>query len=277
MHVHKKIDISVDDAFAQKFAEMYIHQRSLPQFDYTQLNNSVLFNNLGFGTDALKDIITKNAAPIDKKREQGIEPKILNDIYRSDLGELLMTYYFEEKLPEGERFIIPIKNITFRERAELPGRGLDAIGYKQVSDTNVEILLGEAKVSGEQKSPPAVVDASKDSIYKAQLNHRNNIPTVIQRLSDYCRRLNNEQAKILGFVIVSLEKGLNDNFSTTYGCTLIRDHTCVNEETDFGKMKSDASEFEPGQIHFSILSFKNKKIDETVDLFYKKVQELIAD
>lgn len=277
MHSHKKIDIPVDDAFAQKFAEMYIHQRSLTQFDYTQLNNSVLFNNLGFGTDVLKDIITKNSAPIDKKREQGIEPQILNDIYRSDLGELLMTYYFEEKLSEGERFIIPIKNITFRERAELPGRGLDVIGYQQISDTKVEILLGEAKVSGEQKSPPAVVDSTKDSIYKAQLNHKNNIPTVIQRLSDYCRRLNNEHAKILGFAIVCLEKGLNDNYSITYGCTLIRDHTCVNEETDFGKMKSNASEFEPGKVHFSILSFKNKKIDETVNLFYKKVQELIVD
>lgn len=104
MHSHKKIDIPVDDTFAQKFAEMYIHQRSLPQFDYSQLNNSVLFNNLGFGTDALKDIITKNSAPIDKKREQGIEPQILNDIYRSDLGELLMTYYFEEKLPRRRTF-----------------------------------------------------------------------------------------------------------------------------------------------------------------------------
>ena len=40
-----------------------------------------------------------------------------------------------------------------------------------------------------------------------KLNHKNNIPTVIQRLSDYCRRLNNEQAKILGFAIVCLENG----------------------------------------------------------------------
>lgn len=277
MHTHKKIDIPVIEAFVQKFAEMYIHQRSLTQFDYTQLNDSVLFNSLGFGTDALKNIITKNSVPIDKKREENEAPKILNDIYRSDLGELLMTYYFEEKLPEGERFIIPIKNITFRERAELPGRGLDAIGYKQISDTKVEILLGEAKVSGEQKSPPAVVDSTKDSIYNAQLNLKKSIPTVIKRLSDYCRRLNNKQAAILGFAIVCLEKGLNDNFSITYGCTLIRDHTCINEETDFGKMKSNASEFEPGKVHFSILSFKDKKINETVDLFYKKVQELIAE
>jgi hypothetical protein len=132
MHKFEKIDISVIDSFIKKFAEKYLEQRSNTQFDYATINESVLYKNLGFGTDVLKQIITKNAIPIDKKREQSLQPAILNDIYRSDLGELLMTYYFEEKLSEGERFIIPFKNITFRERAELPGRGLDAIGYKKL-------------------------------------------------------------------------------------------------------------------------------------------------
>jgi hypothetical protein len=62
----------------------------------------------------------------------------------------------------------------------------------------------------------------------------------------------------------------------TYGCTLVRDHTCVNENSDFGKMKTNQSDFEPGKVHFSILSFSDKTIKDTVDLFYTKVQELIA-
>ena len=49
----------------------------------------------------------------------------------------------------------------------------------------------------------------------------------------------------------------------------------VNEATDYGKVKTNEKDFEPGKVHFSILSFKDKSIDETVDLFYKKVQELI--
>lgn len=277
MHVHKKIDIPVIDSFVKKFAEMYLKQRSPTQFDYQEVNQQALFNNLGFGTDVLKQIITKNATPIDKKREQGLQPAILNDIYRSDLGELLMTYYFEEKLPDGERFIIPIKNITFRERAELPGRGLDAIGYKRVSDEKVEILLGEAKVSADKKTPPPVVDTTKDSIFETQTKHKNEVPLVIQRLSDYCRRLNSKDAEILGFAIVCLQHQLSDNISITYGCTLIRDHSCINDTTDFGKMKSNEKDFEPGKVHFSILSFSDKSIDETVDLFYKKVQELVTD
>ena len=276
MHKHEKIDIPVIDSFINKFAEMYLKQRSQTQFDFSNINEQVLYKNLGFGTDALKQIITKNTIPIDKKREQELEPKVLNDIYRSDLGELLMTYYFEEKLPEGERFIIPLKNITFRERAELPGRGLDAIGYKKIGETQVEILLGEAKVSADKKSPPPVVDSTNDSIYNSQLNHKNETPIVVQRLSDYARRLNAKDAEILGFAIISIEHRLTDNYNITYGCTLVRDHTCVNSETDYGKMKTNQSDFEPGKVHFSILSFSDKTIKDTVDLFYKKVQELIA-
>lgn len=276
MHKHEKIDIPVIDSFIKKFAEMYLKQRSQSQFDIGSINEQVLYKNLGFGTDALKQIITKNTIPIDKKREQGLEPKVLNDIYRSDLGELLMTYYFEEKLPDGERFVIPLKNITFRERAELPGRGLDAIGYRKIGDSQVEILLGEAKVSADKKSPPPVVDSTNDSIYNTQLNHKNGTQLVVQRLSDYARRLYTKDAKILGFAIISIEHQLTDNFSITYGCTLVRDHTCLNESSDFGKMKMNQSDFEPGKVHFSILSFSDKTIKDTVDLFYKKVQELIA-
>lgn len=275
MHTYKKIDIPVIEAFVNKFAEKYIGQRSQTNFDYVELNESD-FKNLGFDTDLLKKVIQKNTAPIDKAREANMEPAILNDIYRSDLGELLMTYYFEEKLPDGERFIIPLKNITFRERAELPGRGLDAIGYK-ISDDKIEILLGEAKVSADKKSPSAVVDQNEDSIYKTHSKHKNEPSIVIQRLSDYARRLNAKDATIIGVAVLSLSKDLSENVSIIYGCTLIRDYSCVNDNTDYGKMKTCQKEFEPEKVHFSILSFQDKTIAETVELFYQKVQELIPN
>lgn len=276
MHIHKKTDIVVNDSFIQKFAERYLLQRSQTQFDYASLNPVSLFGGVDFDTSTLRRIIEKNAVAVDLSRENGIQPAVLNDIYRSDLGELLMTYYFEEKLPEGERYIIPLKNITFRERADMPGRGLDAIGYKQ-NETNIEILLGEAKVSREKQSPPAVVDSTKDSIYQTQKSHHDNTTVVIQRLSDYARRLGRQDAAILGFAIVSLSNNISGNCVVTYGCTLIRDYECINDATDYGKMKSHSSEFEPGKVHFSLLSFKDKTIKETVDLFYNKVQELVSD
>lgn len=276
MHTHQKTDITITDSFIQKFAKRYLEQRSQTNFDYSTLNQSSLYANLDFDTTALQKILERNAVAMDVSREKGIVPAVLNDIYRSDLGELLMTYYFEEKLPEGERFIIPLKNITFRERVDMPGRGLDAIGYK-VTDDTIEILLGEAKVSAQKYSPPDVVDSSTDSIYKTHKKHRDHNEVVVQRLSEYAKRLGEKDVAILGYAIVSLSNHQSEKCVITYGCTLIRDYECVDEGSDYGKMKSRAEEFEPGKVHFSLLSFKDKTINETVDLFYKKVRDLVAE
>lgn len=275
MHIHKKIDVPVIESFIAKFAGKYIEQRTHTQFDYSTLDTGFLYDKTGFNTEKIQEIIRKNAVAVDFKREEGLTPVILNDIYRSDLGELLMTYYFEEKLPEEQRFIIPIKNISFRELPNLPGRGLDAIGYR-VDRDNIEILLGEAKVSEDKNSPPAVVHSNDDSIYKSQKRHHTDKNIVIRKLTDYARRLNGSDATIIGAAIVTMQYDMTNKYSVTYGCTLIRDHICVNEDTDFGKMKDNCSEFAPHKIHFSILSFKGKSISETVDLFYRKVQELIT-
>lgn len=275
MHIHNKADIQVIDAFIQKFAERYLAQRSHTLFDYSTLNQDSLFGNIDFDTNLLQKIITSNAAPIDLNREQGNQPHVLNDIYRSDLGELLMTYYFEEKLPDGEKFIIPLKNISFRERADMPGRGLDAIGYK-ISDNSINILLGEAKVSEAMQSPPSVVDSNSDSIYHTQKKYRDNKSIVIQRLTDYARRLNGKDAQMIGFAIITIQKNLVDLYDITYGCTLIRDYNCINEVSDFGKMKTHTTDFDPEKVHFSILSFSDKTIREVVQLFYEKVQILIS-
>jgi len=269
-----KHDMPIIDSFIEKFARKYIEQRSQANADIDALSESQLLANHGFDSSLLKDIISKNSVALDFKREQGITPSVLNDIYRSDLGELLMTYYFEEKIEEGSRFIIPLKNITFRERDDMPGRGMDAIGYK-VSENKLEILLGEAKVSAQKKNPPDVVHSTPDSIYKTQKNFKNNLDVVVRRLSDFSKRLSIKDAEIVGLAILNIDSNKKDSYSITFGCTLIRDYSCVDEQKDYGKMKSKQDEFEQDNIHFSILSFVEYNIERTVQMFYKKVQELI--
>lgn len=207
------------------------------------------------------------------KREQGLAPTILNDIYRSDLGELLMTYYFEEKIGEDKRFIIPLKNISSRELAQLPGRSLDAIGYR-IDNGLFNILLGEAKVSEQRKTPPDVVHMTEDSIYKSQKKHHDDLPMVIQKLSDYCRKLGAEDFMTFACAVLCMKTGQTDKYTLTFGCTLIRDFTCCGEK-DYGKMQTNVSDFNPNDVHFVVLSFTQKTISETVDLFYKEVQKTI--
>jgi len=273
-NIYRAHDVPVIDTFIEKFAKKYIEQRSRTNSDISSLSKSQMFKTSGFDTSLLEGIIAKNSVAHDFKREKGLTPHVLADIYRSDLGELLMTYYFEEKIDENSRFIIPLKNITYREREDMPGRGLDAIGYR-VDNTKIDVLLGEAKVSGQMKNPPDVVDKTNDSIYKTQKKYNDDLDLVIRRLSDYCRRLDAKSAEIIGLAIIYMDLKKTGEYSITFGCTLIRDSSCVNSEKDFGKLNSNKEEFNPNKINFSILSFTGKKIEETVQLFYKKVQELI--
>lgn len=273
-NVFKKIDVRVFDKFIDKFAEKYIEQRKA-------LSSVVIDEALkvseglgtGFDLSQIKTIVRQNATYIDPIREKGETPNSVNDIYRSDLGELLTTYYFEEKLDDGHRFIIPAKNISTRERYDMPGRGIDAIGYRIKEDGTYELLIAEAKVSRQKQSPPTVVDQTDDSLYKTHKKYHDTSDTLKQRLVEFSKNLDTKDVVAIMFFVINIENKTN-NCEITYGCGLVRDYTCVDETKDFGKMKSNANEFEPGNIHFVILSFTEETIDSTIDLFYKKVREL---
>ena len=276
MDYFDKIDVRVFDKFIEKFATRYIEQR-------TKMSSAISNESLTlaksldceFDVDNLLEIIKRNSTAKDFDREAGKQPEVLKDIYRSDLGELLTTYYFEEKVEENRRFMIPLKNITYRERYDMPGRGIDAIGYR-IDKPKTNILIGEAKVSAQKSNPPSVVDANKDSIYQTQKTYHDNEEIVVQRLSDYVRRLSasSEHFIAIAGVVINMTKGNSDKYEITYGCGLVRDFNCVDESKDFGKMKSLVHEFKPGNVEFVIFSFTEKTIDETVELFYQKVKEL---
>lgn len=276
MNYFDKIDVRVFDKFIEKFAARYIEQR-------TKMSSAISNESLTlaksldceFDVDNLLEIIKRNSTAKDFDREAGKQPEVLKDIYRSDLGELLTTYYFEEKVEENRRFLIPLKNITYRERYDMPGRGIDAIGYR-MDKSKTNILIGEAKVSAQKSNPPSVVDANKDSIYQTQKTYHDNEEIVVQRLSDYVRRLSasSEHFIAIAGVVINMTKGNTDKYEITYGCGLVRDFNCVDESKDFGKMKSLVNEFKPGNVEFVIFSFTEKTIDKTVELFYQKVKEL---
>lgn len=268
-----KHDVRVFDKFIDKFANKYIEQRSANKSPNPQeILQAAETLGSGFDLSQIKTIIQRNSVYVDPSREEGRTPSVVRDIYRSDFGELLTTYYFEEKLGETERYIIPAKNISTRERYDMPGRGIDAIGYRIKDDGKPELLIAEAKVSEQTTNPPAVVDATEDSIYKS-LKHYHDTPSIIQqRLVEYLKHLSKTDMLAILCFVIEIQNGGTPNI--TYGCGLVRDYTCVDESKDFGKMKSNAVEFTPGNIHFVIFSFTEKTIESTIDLFYERVREL---
>lgn len=272
-NIYVKHDVRVFDKFIEKFARKYIEQRSASKIpDIDDILSTAESIGSGFDLSQIKSVVQRNSVYVDPIREAGKTPQAVKDIYRSDLGELLTTYYFEEKLDEKERYIIPAKNISTRERYDMPGRGIDAIGYRIHEDGQTELLIAEAKVSGQQANPPSVVDSADDSIYKSLKNYHDHHEILEQRLVEHLKYVpQNEMMAILCFVI-DIENGKTPVI--TYGCGLVRDHTCVDEALDFGKMKQNATDFGTGNIHFAIFSFTEETIESTVDLFYKKVMEL---
>jgi hypothetical protein len=239
--------------------------------DISKLDTDPRFKNLGFSTDQLKEVIRKNTKP-ERVAKVGRKKGVHRDIYRSDLGELLLTVYFEECVGDEKCFVIPIKNIWDRELNDLPGRGFDTVGYK-VNSKGIKLLLGESKVSSEDKNPPQVVDQSDDSIYKSQLKNHKDKGYLTKRLSNYVKKVSSDHVEHLGTVLLCIEAGMSDEYEVVYGCCLIREKSYLNEKKDFGKLKINVKEFDPHKVHFALISF-DKKLEDVVDLFHKKVEEL---
>ena len=272
-HIFEVIEIKATDKLIAEYASRYLDVRSEIVADISKLDAEPRFKGLGFSTDKLKEVIRENTKPerVGKaSRKKGVH----RDIYRSDLGELLLTIYFEECLGTSDEkcFIIPIKNIWDRELNDLPGRGFDTLGYK-VNSKGIKLLLGESKVSSEDRNPPQVVDASDDSIYKSQLKNHKEKDYLTRRLANFVKKVSSEHVEHLGTVLLCIDESLTDQYEVVYGCCLVREKTYLDEKKDFGKLKANAKEFDPNKVHFALISF-DKKVEDVVDMFHKKVEEL---
>ena len=105
-NVFNKIDVRVFDKFIDKFAQKYIEQRfSLTPAAIEEALKVSDGLGVGFDLSQIKNIVRQNSVFVDPIRERGETPNPVNDIYRSDLGELLVTYYFEEKLNDSQWYI----------------------------------------------------------------------------------------------------------------------------------------------------------------------------
>lgn len=267
--------IDISEKYAAFFAKKYVAQLTYSEVSPKDIAQNAVFKGTGFNDEAISKIIKNASIFTDPKIEQGSEIGTLH-IYRSDLGELLLCYYFEESKQIANKFVIPYKNITYRERPDMPGKGVDIIGYRKEDDGFLELLIGEAKVSEEKASPPQVVHAKLDSIYQTHKENKENEKQLVDKLANYARKLPKLYASDMLFVILCIENKLNSNFNIVFGCGLVRDYTCFKAEKDYGKMQTNAKEFEPYSIDFPIFVFTDKTIAEFTTIFYQEVQKIKA-
>lgn len=260
-------DIEVTDEKIDEYAKRYI---DLLLHGNDNLSELLEDSDLGFDTAMLGQILRQNVVPSEAH---------LIDIYKSDLGEMLMTHFFEEEISnickEETVFTIPLKNISHREISDQPARGIDAIGYRDYEE-GLTLLLGEAKVSEEAANPPQVVHRSNDSMFNTQKKYHSDKKLLLKRLSEYYLKLRQpEHLNKIGSIIIALkaEGNTTNNLSIIYGCCLVRDKNCFSATDDYGKLQSEQSTFEPHSVFFVIPNF-SRPISEVVSLFKDKVKEL---
>lgn len=268
-NIYLKYDIQVNDQSISRFAQEYIRLRSTPRFDIKELAEDPLFRDTGFSVEKLMKVIQEATIP-----KRGKSPSQL-DIYRADLGEMIMYEFFEKEIerlcPGEELFLVPFKNINDREIADAPARGNDLIGYKDKKG-HITLLLGEAKVSEEKANPPQVVHAKDDSLFKTHLMHKTDKEYLLRKLGEFVKKLDNKHKAPIAAVLLAMHDDINNVYDVVFGCCLVRDSHCVDEGKDFGKLKSEQQMFEPGRVTFVIPCF-DKSITETTELFYNAVHK----
>jgi hypothetical protein len=169
---------------------------------------------------------------------------------RSDLSEVA-AYMTLEKIYNTK---IGYKLIRDRETAELPGRGIDAIGL-EVKE-KLLVVLAEVKFSDEgcQPKAPQVVDRGANSMRNQHLGHLREHQETVSKLYDCCRRIRDTtlQTQYLAAALYIQEKKW-DRVGVICCCILVRPRA-KHSQGDFGTFRNQPNDYSPAAIRFIIIT-----------------------
>jgi hypothetical protein len=184
------------------------------------------------------------------------------DVIRSDMGETLAYMILEQEY--STRF--GYKSVRDRELIQLSGRGIDAVGVE--NDDTLTLLLGEVKVSGEDRNPPQVVDRNNDSISKSLLAHIKNHDETSRKIWDMARRSRDTVfAELLFAAAIYWDEKKWSHLHVICCGVLVRPQD-KHKEKDFGLLKDNPGHVAPARVRFLIICVNND-LEETVSEFYR--------
>lgn len=172
------------------------------------------------------------------------------DVVRADVGE--MTAY--NILEDEYRVAIVHYPIVDREVPEQPSRGLDAVAVSREGE--LVVYVGEAKVSSERASPPAVVEANTDSLWNQHTDtFVVNLPLAIDKFWNAFAKCTDQQvADRLAAAAVYLEKQRMDRVRLVAFSCMVRSRESY-AATDFGPFFGRPDELSPAVSYFAIVLF----------------------
>lgn len=243
------------DKFLRSIASEYVTLRSETLHPLRELS---LENVQVVSVDALRQRL--QAAVIPPRGTGGMA------IARSDFGEMVALHVLQKG---GTSF--GYKSLRDRELVKLPGRGIDAVGLEKT--TPLTLLLGEVKVADEDRTPPRVVDTTKDCLRKQHRAHLREKKETLDKIWNLARFTRDADLQDLLFQALLLyEQGRP---ITIVCCSFLIRSKSRYKPGDFGSFRAKPDDYHPGVIRFFIVC-TDDDVDTTIDRWHQMVVEEAA-
>ncbi|HEY4023840.1 MAG TPA: hypothetical protein VGM75_34510 [Pseudonocardiaceae bacterium] len=219
-------------------AEEYRRLRTIASYRATALS----FDGLDLAVDEVARILRAATVPHYEPGNFGV--------VRSDLAEVILGLIGEQLY--GSRY--GYRSVTDRELVQRPGRGIDQIGVEiDQAATRLTLVLGEAKVSTEQKSPPGVVDRGGDCLRAQHLAHLHNRDVTADKVWAASRRCADpETQELLRLAAELFRRHLDDKIRVVASSLMVRPST-ARTPRDFGTFHTASADFRPAHIRFLLI------------------------
>lgn len=233
--------------------------------------NALSFDGLDLAVEEVAKILRAATVPRYESGNFGV--------VRSDLAEVILGLVGETMY--GSRY--GYRSVSDRELVQRPGRGIDQIGVEidessdaEQATTRLTLVLGEAKVSTEAKSPPGVVDRGNDCLRAQHLAHLNNRDVTADKVWAASRQCADPDTQELLRIAAELFRyGIDDKIRVVAASLLVRPGT-ARTPRDFGTFHTASADYQPADIRFLLVRLPGD-IDEFAMEFARLARGEVTD
>lgn len=173
---------------------------------------------------------------------------------------------------ELDGFQYGYQSIRDRELKNLAGRSIDQIGVKTTQgpdgQTNLALMLGEAKVSTEPKSPPSVVDTKKDSLSKSHTKQLAEVESTADKIWHAYKFCVDQETQMLFGLAVEMFESAHPQLTVHASSVLVRPNS-VASINDFGSYLDNPDQFNGAVVNFYIVRANSDDLEGLVDTFFE--------